>query len=141
MKFFNKLAKVIFSKLTLAIILLVIQIVVLYIMFSFFEKYVVWLFGGFNVLAILIVLYLINSKTNPSYKIAWIIPILIFPVVGVATFLFCKLQLPTRFIGKRLKEERKKTQRYLIQDTNIINQIKEEDKEIYNLSHYICILN
>lgn len=137
MKFFNKLAKVIFSKLTLAIILLVIQIVVLYIMFSFFEKYVVWLFGGFNVLAILIVLYLINSKTNPSYKIAWIIPILIFPVVGVATFLFCKLQLPTRFIGKRLKEERKKTERYLIQDTTITNEIKEKDKEIYNLSHYI----
>lgn len=133
----NKILNIFSPKLLISVVLLLLQILVLYIVFSIFYKYIIWIFGGNFILSIIIVLYLINSKTNPSYKIAWIIPILIFPVVGVATFLFCKLQLPTRFIGKRLKEERKKTQRYLIQDINITNQIKEENKEVYNLSHYI----
>ena len=33
-------------------------------------------------LSIVIVFIITNSKSNPSYKIAWIIPVMIFPVFG-----------------------------------------------------------
>lgn len=137
MNILNKIFKVIFSKLTFAIILLFLQIIVIYFMFEFFSKYVVWIFGGFNVLSIIIVLIIINSKKNPSYKIAWIIPILLFPVIGVAVYLFYKLQFTIKLIAKKLEYERRKNRKYLMQDKKISDKLLSEDKEVYNLSKYL----
>ena len=111
MNIFNKLFKFIFSKITISILILLIQILLLYIIFEFFFKYIVWIIGGTGLLSIIIVLYLINSKTNPSYKIAWIIPVLVFPVIGVALFLFCHFELSIKFVSKKLRNSRIKNKK------------------------------
>ncbi len=137
MKFLGNLIKIIFSKLTLAIIFLILQILVVYFSFAFFYKYIVWIFGGTSILSIILILYLINSKTNPSYKIAWIIPILIFPVIGVTVFLFCHFQLSLKYISKKLKNERIKNKKYLLQDTDICSNIESNEVAFNNLSKYL----
>ena len=131
----SKILKLIFSKLTFAILLLVVQILIIYISFSFFYKYVIWIFGGSNVLAIIIVLYLINSKTNPSYKIAWIVPILIFPVVGITVFIFCHFQLSLKYISEKLKNQKTKNKKYLQQKE--IFDLEANDKGFSNISKYL----
>ena len=44
---------------------------------SFFDFYLASL-----TLSIIIVFIIINNKSNPSYKIAWIVPVMIFPIFG-----------------------------------------------------------
>jgi len=34
------------------------------------------------------VFLILNGKSNPSYKIAWIIPILLFPIFGGLFYIF-----------------------------------------------------
>lgn len=131
----GKILKFIFSKLTFAILLLVAQILIIYISFSFFYKYIIWIFGGANVLAIILVLYLINSKTNPSYKIAWIIPILILPVLGITVFIFCHFQLSLKYISKKIKNQRTKNQKYLQQKS--FSNLEKNDRSLSNLSKYL----
>lgn len=137
MKIVNRLFKIVFSKLTLAILLLIAQILVVYISFLFFYKYIVWIVGGTSILSIVLVLYLINTKTNPSYKIAWIIPILIFPVIGVTAFIFCHFQISLKYISKKLKKIRKNSQKYLVQDVDLYQDIKKNDISFSNLSKYV----
>lgn len=40
-----------------------------------------------EILAIIMVIYIINRRGNPSYKIAWIVFILLVPVFGISVFL------------------------------------------------------
>ena len=137
MKIFNKLFKLIFSKITISILILLIQILLLYIIFEFFFKYIVWIIGGTGLLSIIIVLYLINSKTNPSYKIAWIIPVLVFPVIGVALFLFCHFELSIKFVSKKLRNSRIKNKKYLQQDISLLKEVEKDNKSFSNLSKYL----
>lgn len=61
---------------------LIFQISVFLLAIYGFNEYFIafyWLCIAFSTLA---VLWIIGNKSNPAYKIAWIIPILIFPVFG-----------------------------------------------------------
>ena len=42
---------------------------------------------GMQVVGFLVVLWIVNKKINPSYKLAWTMLILIFPVFGVSLYL------------------------------------------------------
>ena len=42
-------------------------------------------FSAFEILGIIIALYIVNKRENPSYKIAWIVFILVLPVFGLFT--------------------------------------------------------
>ena len=137
MKLINRLFKIIFSKLTLAILLLALQIVILYVLFIMFYKYIIFLFGGFTLLSILLVLYIINTNENSSYKIAWIIPILIFPVVGIAFYFFCHIQISTYKTKKSLDKEQSVSKKYLSSNKEIITKLESEDKSTFNLVNYI----
>ena len=64
-------------------------------------------YAAFNqicfILSLLIVVYIVGDRSNPSYKIAWIIPIMLFPIFGWLLYLL--------FGGNRLsKKTRRKIQ-------------------------------
>lgn len=64
-------------------------------------------------LRVFFVVYLVSSRTNPSYKIAWIILILALPVAGVSIYLFLG--------GNRLsrREKRKMSSLTLMVEKNL----------------------
>ncbi len=55
---------------------------------------------------VILILYIINSEMNAEYKIAWIVPILLFPPVGAFLYLiFRRRKNPRRKLKKRLMHE------------------------------------
>lgn len=147
MKILKFLINIIFSRISLAVISLLIQIFFIFFIISYFATHLAWIFGFLSILSSILVLFIINSKSSPSYKIAWIIPILLFPGIGILIYLFFKLQISIRLMKKRLKAETENSRKYLIQDDNILSKIKKEDKNTYNLANYLnntvnfCIYN
>lgn len=82
---------------------ILIQLAVLLLVLLRFDEY----YRQFNqvcfVLSMLIVIYIVGNRSNPSYKIAWIIPIMLFPIFGWLLYLL--------FGGNRLsKRTRRKMQ-------------------------------
>ena len=51
-------------------------------MFSWFRSSFAWYYAASLTLSGLSVLHVLGDRSNPAYKIAWIIPILLFPVFG-----------------------------------------------------------
>ena len=137
MKILKVIKNIIFSRLTLAILSLAIQIFLIVFVISYFNRNLAWIFGFFGLLNTIVVLFIINSKSNPSYKIAWIIPILLFPGVGVLVYLFFKLQISIRVMNKRLKSEIENSRKYLVQDDLILSKIRREERGLYNLASYL----
>ncbi len=129
--------KIIFSRTTLAILSILLQITVITTAFSLFNDYVFWIFGGTALLSLFVVIYIINSKQNPAYKIAWIIPILIFPVFGVLVYLFVRTQVGTKMLNNKLMLLRNDTQKYLRQNVELTKSIKEDDEQMANFVSYM----
>ena len=82
---------------------------------SFFDFYLASL-----TLSIIIVFIIINNKSNPSYKIAWIVPVMIFPIFGGLFYLL--------YGGNKLSTREKL--KMVIQNIEMTNSLKQDDEII-----------
>lgn len=99
---------------------------------SFFDFYLASL-----ALSIIIVFIIINNKSNPSYKIAWIVPVMIFPIFGGLFYLlYGGNKLSTREKLKMVIQNIEMTNS-LKQDDEIIKKIGDESIYAKNQSEYI----
>ena len=63
-------------------ILLLAQIALLVTIIVKFSRYFSLFYGICLIISIVSVIVIISNKSNPSYKIAWIVPIILLPVFG-----------------------------------------------------------
>ena len=54
----------------------------LFILLKLSDTYGLFAYVGLQLISLLVVLWINSKRDNPSYKIAWIIAILIFPLFG-----------------------------------------------------------
>lgn len=101
---FKALKKILFSKIIISAIAIVIQIVFLVGMLIYFRNYSPAFYTVSLLLSALIVIRLVNSEKNPAYKIAWIIPIMLVPILGGILYLFF---VENAFSKKEKKQIRK----------------------------------
>ena len=129
--------KIIFGRTAIIALLLIIQIGVLALSFNWLAGYMTYIYGGFTVLTAVLVIYIINKEGNPTFKLAWMVPLLIFPVFGALFYLFVQLQIGTRLINHRLGINIKKTKKFLKQNKELMEEIELEDKKVANLAKYM----
>ncbi len=93
----KRLVRMMLSRTSLILLLLLAQIVLFLFLIDWISqyKYLNTIFYGISVL---IVIYLITKEENPEYKLTWIIPILVFPLFGGLFYLFYR----QRNIGKKV---------------------------------------
>ncbi len=83
----KKLASLLFHRTALVALLLIMQVGVLAVMTMEFSSYFLYFYWFFIFLSLVAVLWIVSNRSDPGYKIAWIIPILIFPVFGGLVYL------------------------------------------------------
>lgn len=99
----KKLLSKIVSRLTVTLLLIAVQIGWGVAMLLRASAVFPWINGFFGVIAIFVVIYIINRNANPSYKIAWIVPVLLFPLFGVSIYLLYGNKKPARAMRKKFK--------------------------------------
>ncbi|MBQ6554163.1 MAG: cardiolipin synthase [Firmicutes bacterium] len=118
----KSLLRIILGRTGFTALALITQLLLILIYFKFLMDYseavtVLLYFISFGVL-----LHILNSDENPSYKIAWLLPVAIFPVFGALIFLFFKLQPSVKVINSKLKHNIFKSRKYLKQDKKVLNE-------------------
>lgn len=86
----------------------------------------------FSVIGVFVVIYIINKDTNPSYKLAWILPIMVFPLFGVLIYLLYSNKRPSKYLRKRFKKSeevlvKNLKEHDLRQDEDVLEQIEGRD--------------
>ncbi len=94
----------IFSRFGLMLLLLVIQFLMLFSIFQWFEEFLPHIMGGTALFTIVMVLYLLNSRINPTAKITWLIAIMMVPVFGVLLFAYTQSDIGHRALMKRMNQ-------------------------------------
>ena len=96
----KKLLKILLHRVVLIGLAIAVQIVLLVLMLVKFQEFFVFFYALCVVLSMVVVLFIVNGKSNPGYKIAWIIPVLLVPVFGGLFYLI--------FGGNRLSARTKR---------------------------------
>lgn len=87
--------QLLFSRLTIVALFLALQIFAIVWTLTYFRARIADFYTLFILISVAAVIYILNQDDNPAYKIAWIIPILVFPIFGTPLyFIFGKSTLP-----------------------------------------------
>ncbi len=78
----------------------VIQIAAVAAMLLIFRKYILYFYTVCLVISIGLIIRIINSDSNPAYKIAWLIPITLLPIFGVLFY----VMLGKNYLSDKVKE-------------------------------------
>lgn len=128
---------IVFSRTALVFLLLIFQVVLLFEMFTSLVKYAPVMYLLLLILGSAVVIYIINRKENPAFKMSWILFVMAIPIVGMLFYLFTRVQIGTRFIGKRLQDLSLETKPYMEQDEEIIEDLRVSKPANANLAHYM----
>ena len=133
----KKIGKIIFSQKTTIILLLMAQIA--FIVFTFFklsEQYT-YLNIVFTIIALALTVHILNKPTNPAYKLAWIIPLLLMPLFTVVAYFVLMNQYGTKKVVKAHAKKCIETKPYMKQNDKVLNSLNIEDKNVYHLARYM----
>ncbi len=97
------LLKMIFSRMSIILLLLLLNIGLLFAVFAWFEEFLPHFYGGTAIFTVVMVLYLINSSMDPTAKITWLIVIMLLPVFGSLLYLFTCKEIGHRAVRKMLE--------------------------------------
>ncbi len=132
----QRFASFIFSRTFWFIIMIVFQVGFL----AFFAAYTSefkYLEYIIDILKVLLVISILNNKSDPTMKLVWTIFITVVPAFGVMMYLYHKLQPGSIKLKKKLKNIEDYTKGYLEADREIEKELRSENEGCANLSKYI----
>ncbi|MCQ2545431.1 MAG: cardiolipin synthase [Clostridia bacterium] len=129
--------KVLFGRTTIFVVLILIQILILFGGMAVLGTKVIIANNIIGVLSVIILIYLLNVRTNNSFKLMWIIIIVATPVVGVPFFIFTRFQPDTRYIARRLNEQLTHQKNLLLPDEGTVNRLDADSGNEYGIFKYL----
>ena len=140
-KFMNKIIlfpfKILFSRFTLALLALLVQILFVATVGFCFQNYFVIYVGGTHVFSFILVISIMNRNLNSEFKTSWIIFILTLPTIGGLFYLFCQIEPALNTLKYRLKIRKAEHNSYLKQNEKIMNELKKENVPFYQHAFYL----
>jgi len=133
----RKLLRIIFGRTTFFVLFLLLQIGFFFGVVRWLSEYSLYVYAAFDFLGGLICIYIINKRENSSFKLSWIIPILVFPIFGTLVYLYVELEISGRLISKHSNRLVAESRKYLVQEEETALCLEKEDKQVSNLAKYV----
>jgi len=132
-----KLLKVLFHRVTFAAITIALQLLVLIAVIIRFNQFFPFFYAISLLASIVAVFVIINNKTHPDYKLAWIIPILSFPIFGGLFYFFVGRSKLSKRMRNKMHVIEEKMRASLNKQPQILAWLASLDENAANQSRYI----
>ncbi|MDY0344978.1 MAG: cardiolipin synthase [Bacilli bacterium] len=113
------------------------QIAILVLGVIYIRDYYPYLYLFFLGVSIIVVLSIIGNRSNPSYKISWLVLILIFPVFGGFMYLMFGNKKMNRHQKKRVEQMHAMIERATKKTENVLEALALENLDAHKQSTYI----
>ena len=133
----SKLFGVIYSRTAVIIFLIILQFGFMGFVLKYLELYGNYMYGVFIMFSMGAIVYLINDKGSPEFKMTWLLFVALVPVVGVGFYLFNKMDIGGKMNRSRLRHLREATEEYMVQNESIVETMRSGRMAHANLSHYL----
>jgi len=133
----QRIIRVLFNRVSLVAMAILVQIFTLAVIIWRFSNYFVIFDSALMIVSVFVVIYILNRRINPAYKVAWIIPILLFPILGGLFYLMVGGTGMSRQSKNSMRDITDKMKESLSQNSDTFNMLREENKIAFNQSSYI----
>ncbi len=133
----KKLFSFFISRMFIVFALIGIQAWLLISIFVYFDDQSQTIRMFFWIASLVMALYIVNKRQNPSYKLAWIIVILVLPVFGVLMYIFFSQRRLTRWLRRKAEREIEKSEPFLGQDRRITHELEQKSMDALRQTDYI----
>lgn len=132
------LLRFVFGRAMFFILFTLLQIITLVGLFLWIdERYRAYGYGALIIIGGILAIRILNEKRNASFKMAWLVPVLLFPVFGGLFYIFVQLQLETKILANRILDIQSRTRHYLPQSQSVWKKLKKESRTNANLARYL----
>ena len=133
----RNLSKLIFQRVVGVSLAILLQIIFVLAGMSWLYEYRRWLGIAMGILSWVAVIGIICGRSNPSYKIAWIVLILAFPVAGLTVYLLFGGNKVSSHETRKMASVDRVTTNALRQDPAVLAAIEARQDEAYNHARYL----
>lgn len=133
----NGLGRILFSRLGLVVLLLLLQLVWIFSLFKWFSQEFPHYTVAVVVFDFIMMLYLVNSKIDPSAKTTWLLLIAVAPLFGSVLLLYTQSDIGHRALRKRIRQLVAESKHSLTEDNLALKKLKLEDADTYGLAKYL----
>lgn len=116
---------------------LLIQIAFIVAALMFFSDRFVYFSVASMILSAVVLVWIINDNTNPYYKLAWVVPVMLIPIFGTVTYIFAKLELGTHIMNNRILTLIDETSPFIPQKEDALEELEKISVQEKNLAVYM----
>lgn len=131
------LFRAIFSRFGLVLLLLAAQVGLMLGFYVWFEEFLPHFLGGTLLVTVPMLLYLLNSRLDPSAKITWLVVFLLMPFFGALFFWFTQSNLGHRALKDRIDHLLYRSRNAIEQEPEVQRGLEEENPGAGSLVKYI----
>ena len=133
----RNLSKLVFQRVVAVSVGILLQIVSLIVMATYLRDDFYWIRIAMNFLSWVVVIYIISCRVNPSYKIAWIVLILAFPVAGLTIYLLFGGNKISSYEHRKMQSIEAVTMQQLHQDEGPLWELAAAGTPAFNQARYL----
>ncbi|MDO5134668.1 MAG: cardiolipin synthase [Eubacteriales bacterium] len=133
----KKIMKLLFNRIFYVVVAMLIQLVWIFTIIFRVAGYSSYISLALDMVSLLVVLWIVNQKINPSYKLAWTMLILCLPVFGLVLYLIFGKSRVASAIQEQFNEMMETTSEYLEGDEKARMRLEEKDPSARIQSDYI----
>ncbi len=135
--FIIALLRMVFSRLMIVAVLVAIQCYLIYMAINWVDDYTKYFAPACTVLAGVVIVVIINSKSNEAYKLSWSIIVAVLPIAGLAIYLLTHLNPLDKQPFKKINAKVAETEEYTMTPLPVRDRINESSREFRKMANYL----
>ena len=133
----KQLFKIIYSNKLFAVMMLVIQIAVIVLSVYYLSDYRVYLEWVLDLLTFALVVYELNRPDNPSFKMTWIVIVVLFPVLGALIFIYTRIDFTPSAIRDMQSKAFKDVRAEEPGCEKLLKKMRTEQPSVYGTARFL----
>ncbi len=136
-KIINFISKLALNRVVIVGVLILLQAIWLFASLTKLAAYFPFFSTILSLLSLVAVIAIVNTQDNPAYKIAYIIMILVFPLLGGMMYLIFSGWLPSKKLRAKLELSEKRIRPFYVQNPETAAELEALDETGAGQSRYI----
>lgn len=133
----KKLIKFLTGRLAITFFFILFQLVLLSIVSIYFSRSFIYYYYVMVAISLVLVVVIINDDTNPTFKMAWMVPMLILPTLGAPLYIVLGRHRVSKRIIKKFHETNIASRELLVLNSDTCREIKQHDPAIFKQFLYV----
>ena len=133
----KKILSLLFHRVTIITIAILIQLLALVLMIGQFSDYVPQFYAFSTLLSAVVVIFVATGREKSAYKIAWIIPITLFPIFGGIFYVMLGKPRTNRRMERKMQKLKNLGDTSLLSSATILHMLAQTHGQAANQARYI----